>query len=567
MKDLFKKSIVIVSAAVLLISVYFIVGILIFANNQYNEINSRNLEEAARIVMNFTPADVFTDAHAARDWASRLGNTQATFRITLISRNGQVIFDTDADSAGMENHLDRSEFQAAVRNGMGTSRRQSATLGQYHLYAAVAINNAAGELAGILRLSRLVPGFFSRLLRSTLLFLIAGLVIIFCTCAGILHFSRRLSMSVQMNLESELKKKTAELTAKAKEVESENRYRQLILDSMFDGLISLDKKLDIIHVNTRLCSLFGIDKEKACGMSLLDFSRSTELTEAAQLVLATGRTHELTFKRFLGGARQYFQVFAAALDGGVVMVIGDISRLVKLEQIRKDFAANVSHELRTPIQVIKGFTENLLASSLDDQDEIRLFAGLISKNVQNMENITNDLLTLVSLENEDITRPQMNETLLFPLIALAVSTVENTANKKGIAVNISCPDDLCINLYESLFIQALVNLLDNGIKYSSDGSPISISAFCENEQMVIEVKDNGIGIPIEHIDRIFERFYRVDRSRSRQAGGTGLGLSIVRHIAMLHNGTVEAESHVGEGSVFRMILPMNISANNHQHIK
>jgi len=560
MQGIFKKSIIIVAAAVLVISVYFVVGILVFANNQYNEINIRNLEDVARTLKNFTQDDVFTDPEAARDWVSRLGNTGAAFRITLISRSGKVIYDTDADSVIMENHLDRSEFQAAVRNGIGISYRESATLGQYHIYAAIAINNSDGELAGILRLSSIVPGFFARLLGSTILFLILGLAIILCACAGIFHFSRCLSISVEANLEMELEKKTAELNAKAKEAESENRYREFIFDSMFDGLIGLNGNLEILFANTRLSTLFGIEKEKAPGMSLLDYSRSAELTEAAQLVLSTGSSQELTLKRFLGGSRQYFQVFAAPLEEGVVMVIGDISRLVKLELIRKDFAANVSHELRTPIQVIKGFTENLLDSSMEDKDEIRLFAGLISKNVQNMENLTNDLLTLVSLENEDTIRPEMKETLLFPIITLAVSTVENAAQKKSISIEAICAEDLSIKLHESLIIQALINLLDNAIKYSGKGSSILINVLSEEKQVIIEVKDKGIGIPIEHIDRIFERFYRVDHSRPRNAGsnetgGTGLGLSIVRHIAILHNGTVEAQSHVGEGSVFKLILP------------
>ena len=559
MKSIYKKSILIISAAFLLVSAYFIAGVLIFANNQYYEINTRNLEEAARVLKDFTPPDVFTNPNAAGDWARRIGDTSSSYRITLINRNGQVIYDTEAESSIMENHLDRTEFQSAVRNGIGTSRRSSATLGQYQLYAAIAIYSQ-GELAGILRLSYLVSGFFPRLLSSTLLYLLIGLAIILLACVGIFHFSRRLSIFVETNLQNELGNKTAELSSREKEAESENRYREAILNSMFDGLLSLDRNLKIIHANARLCSLFGIEKERASGMSLLGFTSSTELVEAAQQLLETGGTRELNLKRFLPGNRQYFQVFIAAIEDGLVMVIGDISRLVKLEQVRKDFAANVSHELRTPIQVIKGFTENILDStdntdtSTGNMEEIRHFANLISKNVINMENITNDLLTLVSLESDETSRPHMTEEKLLPVINLAVSMVEDTAKKKNISIDVSCPGDLSIKLHESLFIQALVNLLDNGIKYSNEGSPISVNVFMLNEKTIIEVKDRGIGIPVEHIERIFERFYRIDRSRSREAGGTGLGLSIVRHIALLHQGNIEAESHVGEGSVFRLIF-------------
>jgi two-component system phosphate regulon sensor histidine kinase PhoR len=245
---------------------------------------------------------------------------------------------------------------------------------------------------------------------------------------------------------------------------------------------------------------------------------------------------------------------------GIVMVLGDISRLVKLEQVRKDFAANVSHELRTPIQVIQGFAENILDSladsQADDQKQIYHFAEIIKKNAQSMDNLTKDLLTLVSLENGDDTRPTLEEVVLDSAITEAMETVAIAAKNKNIAINVSCPPNLNVRLYRSLFIQAIVNLLDNSIKYSGSGSAIQISAVQEEKQIVIEVKDNGIGIPSEHLQRIFERFYRVDRSRSREAGGTGLGLSIVRHIALLHRGTVEAESHAGEGSVFRLKLPL-----------
>jgi two-component system, OmpR family, phosphate regulon sensor histidine kinase PhoR len=379
------------------------------------------------------------------------------------------------------------------------------------------------------------------------------------------YFSRRQSVSIEAELNSELSEKTVELNIKAEEAETESRHREVILNSMFDGVITLDNNLNIIFANLRLCSLFGIDKEKDVrGLSLLEFSHSAELEEAAQIVLSTGRPYEFTLKRYISGLQQCFQVFAAPMDmglpqkpPGVVMVLGDISRLVKLEQIRKDFAANVSHELRTPIQVIQGFAENILDSPLDDQKQIYYFAEIIKRNAQSMDNLTKDLLALVSLENGDDTRPPLEEAALDSVICEAIKTVAvaDAAKNKEIAIDVSCPSNLNVHIYRSLFIQALINLLDNSIKYSGSGSSIQINAYQEKEQVVIEVKDNGIGIPSEHLERIFERFYRVDRSRSREAGGTGLGLSIVRHIALLHGGSVEAESHAGEGSIFRLKLP------------
>ena len=343
---------------------------------------------------------------------------------------------------------------------------------------------------------------------------------------------------------------------------------EAILNSMSEGVIALDALLNVIYVNIRFCSIFGIDynnasSEKKLGnTTFLSFCRSAEMEEAAKQVVFQGKPIEFDMKRYASGVEQHLHVFAAPLDmpeagNGVVIVVGDQSRLARLEQVRKDFAANVSHELRTPIQVIKGFAENILDCPANDREQIERFAGIILKNVSTMENLTSDLLFLVNLEDEKSPRPPMEEAAIAPLIDEAVGMVQIAAGKKDIEINIFCPPDLKAKIYSSLVMEALVNLLDNGIKYSSAGSRIKVYAYAEKEWLIIEVKDKGMGIPAEHIGRLFERFYRVDRARSRGAGGTGLGLAIVRHIALLHNGIAEAESHSGEGSVFRLKLPLN----------
>jgi Signal transduction histidine kinase len=559
MKTILKKNYVFVAAAVLIVSAYFISGVLIYANKQYNAINRENMEEAANIIKQFTPPEVFTDNDAAAQWISRL-DISGKYRITLISRNGRVIFDTEADSSGFENHLDRPEFQAAVKDGVGYASRRSATLGKYYLYTAVAINDSAGRFEGVLRFSRLIPGFFTRLLSATLPFLALGFLIIMGICLSLYHFTQYQSRLVQEKLNAELEKKTAELNLVVEKAEAETRHREVILNSMFDGVITLDSNLNIIHANQRLCSLFDAKKDVR-NISLVEFSHSAELENAAAIVLSTRRPYEFTFKRF-NGKLQQFQGFAAPLNTGphtkpgIIMVLGDISRIVKLEQIRKDFAANVSHELRTPIQVIQGFAENILNSPSGEHKQVLHFAEIIRKNARAMDNLTSDLLTLVSLENPNAERPPLEEAVVIHIINEAVDMVAVSAKEKNISISVSCPTDLKVQAYSSLLVQAIVNLLDNSIKYSGKDSPVNIHAFKDWEQLIIEVEDHGIGIPAEHMDRIFERFYRADRGRSREAGGTGLGLSIVRHIALLHRGKVEAESHTGEGSTFRLKLPL-----------
>ncbi|MCL1992262.1 MAG: PAS domain-containing protein [Spirochaetes bacterium] len=479
MRNILNKNFLIVSAAVLLITVYFIAGVLVYANNQYNDLNIGNLERAVVMLNGFAPADLLEDEEAAAAWAYSV-SVFSQYRITLISSGGRIIFDSDADIGVMENHLERLEFQSAVRQGVGTDRRRSATLGEYHFYAAVALYNSAGEFSGVLRLSRLIPGFFYRLLSFLLPFLAFGFLVILGTCAGLYRYSRLLSLSVEANLDAQLQKKTEELEAKAKEAAAVSFHREVILNSMFEGIITLDKNLNIILANPRLCAQFGKEKntpEAVRGMSLLEFSGSLELAQAAALAISSGKAQELTVKRYLPDARQYFQVFAAPLQDGAVMALRDTSRLVKLEAIRKDFVANVSHELRTPIQVIQGFAENILVSDMDDKEQIHGFTQIIARNAKSMENLTNDLLVLASLEDEDAQRPPLEETSLVSAIGEAVDMLAAAAHKKGITVEVSCPPDLRAKIYKALFVHALVNLLDNAIKYSDNNSQVRLAAF------------------------------------------------------------------------------------------
>jgi len=588
------KNFTVITITIIFVSAYFIVGLLLYSSALYNRVNISNLENSLLTIGRLTPASVFSGTGETEAWSSLFDQNETSYRVTLISRNGRVLFDTNAESAAMEDHLARPEFQEAIMGGLGIHRRRSATLGQEYIYAAMGIKDSESKIIGVLRLSRPVPSFSSRLLGSAFPFLLGGIVLLIVSSVGLYRFLRGLSRSLEVRQAAELEEKTRELKKQTEDAEGEGERLQAILNSMSEGIVALDSSLKVILVNHRLCAFFGFKNgqgsdnlqnsgDEILGMSLLEFSRSVELEEKARQVLASGVPLEFTIKRYTAGFEQHFRVYATPMNlksnRGLLVVLGDISRLVKLEQVRKDFVANVSHELRTPIQVVKGFAENILDSSRasgdapdnlkqenieqDKIEQIRRFAEIIVKNAGTMENLANDLLTLASLEDKESPRLLMEETLLAPLIGEAAQMVEIAAKKKNSVIEISCPDDLSVCLHGPFIIQALVNLLDNAIKYSGvpvsgrqpDASLIKVNAFTLGEQLFIEVKDNGIGIPAEHLGRIFERFYRVDRSRSREAGGTGLGLAIVRHIALLHHGSVEVESHSGEGSLFRMILP------------
>jgi len=393
------------------------------------------------------------------------------------------------------------------------------------------------------------------------------------TLAGVGWGIGSIPENVLPDLEKALREMARGLRRRAEDAEAEGRQYLAILNGMSEAVLAMDRSLVLRLANRRACSLFALDEWQ--GSSLLKATRSTVLEKAAQKVLEGGKPGETKFRLrkphggdgSLGNEGQLFRVFAAPLAvpdksqeiGGVVIVMEDITRLSRLEQVRKDFVANVSHEIRTPIQVVKGFSETLLDDpSLDETPggkQLRRFVEIIRRNAVTMENLANDLLSIASLENKDSALGERELQPLAPLFAEAVLSVGLHAEKKGTRLAVDCPEHLEAAVHGSLVIQALINLLDNAVKYSPKKSRVQASAYRRNGKMVLEVKDEGIGISSEHIGRIFERFYRVDRAHSRESGGTGLGLSIVRHIALLHKGKTEVESHAGEGSVFRIVFP------------
>lgn len=450
-------------------------------------------------------------------------------------------------------------------------------------------------------------------------------------------------------LEAAMLAAAAETRRREEEAGAEGRQYLAILNGMSEAVLAMDRGLSLRLANRRACSLFGLDEWR--GSSLLKATRSTALEAAAARAIAEGRPLEAEIRLRRGGrgggraegraesrrgesrrgSERLFRVFAAPLGAppgapppevpqaqprggapqggaqesaaqlgappreaeGAVIVLEDITRLSRLEQVRKDFVANVSHELRTPIQLIKGFSETILEDpafaeafsedagrppeappgpeeGLGDGEpaggrraaggRLRRFVEIIRRNAETMENLTNDLLAIASLESRDggldsvLGKRRLQP--LAPLFEEAALSVGLRAEKRGASVSVDCPRGLEASVHGSLIVQALINLMDNAVKYSPKGSQARASARAlAGGGAVLEVRDEGIGISSEHIGRVFERFYRVDKARSRESGGTGLGLAIVRHIALLHGGSAEVESHAGEGSAFRIVLP------------
>jgi two-component system phosphate regulon sensor histidine kinase PhoR len=603
-KTVFQKSLLILALSALGLSLPLMISVLLFMDSLYYETNSRNVLHAARLFFSAFPEDSLRGFFGDPETAPSLRRTVEVpdpYRLTLIGRDGAVLADSrlPRGEGEFENHGDRPEVKAALAGSEGSARRSSASLGQELLYAALPVYDPAGEdrVLGVFRLSMEVPNFRRRISGAALPFLFVGGLLFLAALGGLYLFSRSLSGSFArlveitqsvhspdtfhrtissprlisdtgefVTLEKALKSMAAELSSRIEAARAQGRRLEAILNGMSEAVFAMDERLTLHMVNRQARILFGIDERVDIGsLSLLEATRSTELEEAAKGVLAGDTPEELEIQCHTAAVQRRFRVFASSLaqpEGklpaggrGVVMVLGDVTRLHKLEQVRKDFAANVSHELRTPIQVIKGFTETLLDSPLNDEKQLYRVIKIIEKNALAMEKLTNDLLSLVSLEDERIFRPAMEETDLEQIFEEALDSVRRQAEEKKTLIQARCPRGLSAKLYPVLIVQALVNLLDNAVKYSPPSSQVSLEAEEGEGELVISVKDTGIGIPAEHLDRIFERFYRVDRSRSQDPGGTGLGLAIVRHIALIHGGTVEVESHAGEGSLFRLRLP------------
>ena len=605
----FRKSLLTLTLAALLLSAVLVLSVLAFMNSLYYETNAGRLLDTAQTLLALAGEDRLSEyvtrssgvrSGGAEDgvpFAAAFGVSGSAYRITLIDRGGKVLWDSHIEGE-LVNHIDREEVRAALTGRVGSSRRDSLSTGMRRMYSALPVRAADGGITGVFRLSLAVPSFWRRIAPAAVPFLCFAALLALAAFAAIFAFSRSLSGSVRrlvdiagtaggsppgrqsasgeagefLALEKALRGMAAELNRRIERAQAERRRLEAILNGMSEAVFAADGTLSLHLVNPRARTLFNLGERDPHGLSLLEATRSTELEDAARTVLAEGRSLEKELILRAGGNEQRFQVFAAPLAAGntgaysggeaadahegIVIVLEDVTRLVRLEQVRKDFVANVSHELRTPIQLVKGFSETLLDSPLDDTEQTRHCVEIIRKNAGTMENLTNDLLALASLENGGAEHAGMEAQALAPLFAEAASSVEPEAKRKHIAIMLNCPAELTATVHGPFIIQALINLLDNAVKYSAEHSRIEAGAFQSAGETVLEVRDQGIGIPAEYLDRIFERFYRVDRSRSREAGGTGLGLSIVRHIALLHGGAAEVESHAAEGSVFRLRIPL-----------
>lgn len=504
-------------------------------------------------------------------------------RITVVLADGSVAGDSLRDIKTMGNLAHRPEIRAALASKPGKDQRFSS--GQEMMFLAVPVMEQGKPVAVVRTALPLGP---TRLALS-LLYLKVGLAslgIILLGAGLSLLLSRRLTRPLEefrrgaerfargdlslklprpdlaelVGLGETLNHMASQLDERIGTILRQRQEQEAVLASMVEGVIAVDGRSRVISLNRAAADLLGLDPAVVIRRNINEVVENPSLQWFITRSLAASEPieGEITIQ---GEKPRFLQAHGTTLKDphgkafGVLIVVHDVTRLRQLENARRDFVANVSHELKTPVTSIKGFVETLLEGAILDPEHAGEFLKIISRQADRLGAIIEDLLSLSRIEQEaEQGKIHLTGGRLKPVLKSAILACASRSGAKEINISLDCPEDLRARINGPLLEQALINLIDNAIKYSEPGSSVRVEATTENGRVVVQVIDQGVGIPQEHLPRLFERFYRVDPSRSRKVGGTGLGLAIVKHIAQAHGGKVAVQSTPGQGSTFAIHL-------------
>jgi two-component system, OmpR family, phosphate regulon sensor histidine kinase PhoR len=557
----------------------------------------RSANDALGSLLKFALADPpsSTDSITLRSWTARVAQSGA--RVTIIDSSGRVLADSAADPEKMENHANRSEFQDALARGSGQAVHRSVTLGHELVYRAERYQPPQNppiviRLAlPVAEVDLSVVELRQRLLLATLLMLVVGVLVslafarMFAARVDRLkHFSQRIAegdfhpllregpRDELSELADTMNQTAARLDREIRTLSGERNRSGAILRSMVEGVAVIDAQERLVFYNRAFSEIFNVEGTSGEGRALIEIVRNSELLalirkalrgeEGLQSDIVMGITQTQSFSATAAPVKALDVSAAertpAEKPAGAVVVLHDVTELRRLERVRQDFVANVSHEFKTPLTAIQGFAETLLAGALDDPGNNRRFLEIIRNHAIRLARLTDDLLKLARIEAGKLEVEYFNVGLM-ELIEACAETTLMKASRKEITLEIEVPPKLpAVRGDASLLRDVLQNLLDNAIQYTPAGGHIRVTAAARERDAVVTVADTGIGIPLTDQERIFERFYRVDAARSREAGGTGLGLSIAKHIVEAHGGKLWVESAVGEGSKFSFSIPLDL---------
>ncbi|MDL1968054.1 MAG: cell wall metabolism sensor histidine kinase WalK [Deltaproteobacteria bacterium] len=511
-----------------------------------------------------------------------IGRKSST-RITVILPSGKVVGDSEEAPKNMDNHANRFEVAEALKGNVGNSIRYSRTLKQKMMYVAVPLNNNIA----VLRTSIPITSIYDELESIQIQIAFGGLLIALFAAGISLFVSKRISRPIEemkkgaeqfargdlayrmpapdteemRGLAEAINQMAAQLDDRIKTVIKQRNELEAILSSMEEGVIAIDRDEKIISINPAAARMFKSNPSNLEQRSIQEVIRNPELQKIVKSVLKSGDHTEGDIVLYQN-EESILNIQTTSLRGegekfiGMLVVLNDVTRLRHLENMRKEFVSNVSHEIKTPLTAIKGFVETLSHGAVNNPDEAKRFLNIIEKHVNRLVSIIEDLMRLSAIEQRDkIEGIKLKKGKIRSVIKTAIQVCQEKAEAKKIKVNLICQENISARIDPPLFEQAAVNLLDNAIKYSDKDGLVQIEAIVTDTEVCISFKDHGIGIPPKHLPRLFERFYRVDKARSRKLGGTGLGLAIVKHIIQTHRGYVTVESNPGKGSNFFIHLP------------
>ncbi len=543
-----------------------------------------DLEHQAELVKEMVKDFIILNEYKEIDSIVKDIGKRLKIRITIIRKDGSVIADTEEDPNKMDNHASRPEIVQASHNKTGSKIRYSSTLKREMLYLAIPIVENK-EIIGFVRTSFYIDGIKKDLWEVNRKILYSAMVLTVLALLYSMYSSRTLTKQIREissagenikngdfatriivkrkdeigSLANSINEMARELQNLFDRLSTEREELKTILSSMNEGLVVLDDKGKIILSNRSFARILGLSSSQSIdGKHYRVIWQNLDFDKLIKLIIQSKKSQskEIQFddKIYLvnGSFSEDTSELSESYEKRIIIILHDITEIRQLEKIKADFIANVTHELKTPLTSIKGFVETL-------EQEIgyrhRHFLEIIKRNTNRLINIVSDLLLLSELEYKEL-KLEVRELNLRGMVNNIIKIFEEQLKDKNINVEIDIQDDFPLLRTDPFWIdQIFINLIDNAIKYTEKGS-IKVKVCFLNKKMSIEISDTGIGIPKEHLSRIFERFYVVNKSRSRKLGGTGLGLSIVKHIVLAHSGKIDVESTPGKGTKFTVLLPI-----------
>jgi two-component system phosphate regulon sensor histidine kinase PhoR len=548
----------------------------------------RTLQTRASLLRDIAASALDSAEHVRLQEHLRLLGDASGTRFTVIKDDGTVVADSEEEPARLGNHADRPEIVAARFHGFGTATRVSHALGTRMMYVALPIQ-VQGQLLGYVRTALPFTVIDARLahLRNVVslgsgVAAAVGLLLGFFFARRITQPLRSMTTAAALiagdGYDQRVRKRTTDeigeladafnrvsyhLRERMEIIAKDHNQLLAVLGSMVEGVIAVDSDEHVVHMNQAAGTILRASPEASIGKRVWEVTRVRAIVETiADTIGSAGEIIREARIMALAG-EQVVEMHASPLRSskgelaGAVVVLHDVTELRRLENVRREFVANVSHELKTPVTTIKGFIETLRDGALDDREQAERFLEIVARHADRLHAIIEDLLSLSRLEQgaEAMELPRSEE-VLAEVFQAVVQDCAAKAEARQITISSSCEPALRLCINAPLLEQAVVNLLDNAINFSKAGSTVWLEATHREEEVAIRVRDQGVGIPQEHLSRLFERFYRVDKARSREHGGTGLGLAIVKHIALVHGGWVSVTSRVGQGSTFTLHLPI-----------